>query len=104
MSHFVQQHTRDIGIRLALGGDPSAMRRMVVRQALMLVGAGVLVGLGASLLSGPLLASVLFGVTATDTRTLVGVPAALLLVAIAVCAIPARRAARLDPATILRES
>lgn len=104
MSHFVQQHTRDIGIRLALGGDPGAMRRMVILQGLGLVAIGVVVGVGAALLSAQLMSSVLFGVSPNDVRILVAIPAALLLVAVAACAIPARRAARLDPATILRES
>jgi ABC-type antimicrobial peptide transport system permease subunit len=69
-----------------------------------LVAAGVAVGLGAALLSGQLMASALFGISATDPRALAAVPAALIVVAIAACLIPARRAARLDPATILRES
>jgi putative ABC transport system permease protein len=104
MAHFVQQHTRDFGIRLALGGEPAALRRMVILQGVGLVAAGVAVGLGAALLSGQLMASALFGISATDPRALAAVPAALIVVAIAACLIPARRAARLDPATILRES
>jgi putative ABC transport system permease protein len=104
MAHFVQQHTRDLGIRLALGGDPAAVRRMVIRQGVGLVGIGVAVGLGAALLSTPLMSSVLFGVSATDLRALIAIPATLLLVAVLACALPARRAARLDPAQILRES
>jgi putative ABC transport system permease protein len=104
MAHFVQQHTRDLGIRLALGGDPGAMRRMVILQGVALVGVGVAVGMTAALLSMQLMSSVLFGVSANDPRILAGIPVALLLVAVAACALPARRAARLDPATILRES
>jgi putative ABC transport system permease protein len=104
MAHFVQQHARDIGIRLALGGDPARVRRMVVGQGLTFVGAGVVAGIAAALLASRLLAALLFGVSATDIRTIVGVPAALTLVAIVACSIPARRAARVDPAQILRES
>lgn len=104
MSHFVQQHTRDIGIRLALGGDPGAMRRMVILQGVGLVAIGVVVGVGAALLSAQLMSSVLFSVSPNDPRILIAVPAVLLLVAVTACAIPARRAARLDPATILRDS
>jgi ABC-type antimicrobial peptide transport system permease subunit len=104
MAYFVQQHTRDIGIRLALGGEPSAMRRMVVAQGLQLVAGGVVIGAMAALLTGRLMRTVLYGVTPTDVRTMVSVPAALVVVAIVACLIPARRAARLDPAEILRES
>jgi ABC-type antimicrobial peptide transport system permease subunit len=104
MAYFVQQHTRDIGIRLALGGEPSAMRRMVVVQGLQLVAGGVVLGAIAALLTGRLMTTLLYGVTPTDARTMVSVPAALVIVAIIACLIPARRAARLDPAEILRES
>lgn len=104
MAHFVQQHTRDIGIRLALGGDPAAMRRFVIAQGLRLVVAGVAVGLGAAFLTTRLMTSELFGVSPTDLRTMAGVPAALVVVALVACLIPARRAARLDPAETLRES
>ena len=104
MAYFVQQHTRDIGIRLALGGEPSAMRRMVVVQGLQLVAAGVTLGAAAALLTGRLMTTMLFGVTPTDLRTMVSVPLALVIVAAIACLVPARRAARLDPAEILRES
>jgi len=104
MAYFVQQHTRDIGIRLALGGEPSVMRRMVVVQGLQLVAAGVTLGAAAALLTARLMTTLLFGVTPTDLRTMVSVPLALVIVAAIACLVPARRAARLDPAEILRES
>ena len=104
MTYFVQQHSRDIGIRLALGGDPSRVRRMVVLHGLQFVGVGVIVGVGAALLGSRLLESLLFGIGARDLRTLIGVPAALTAVAVVACLLPARRAARLDPSVILRES
>ena len=75
MAWFVQQHTRDIGIRLAIGGDPAQVRRMVVFQGVRLVGAGIAVGIGAALLASRLMSNVLFGVSPTDPRALVGVPA-----------------------------
>ena len=102
MSYFVQQHTREIGIRLAIGGEPAQVRRMVVLQGLRLVVGGVLVGVVAACLGSRLMTTVLFGVSPTDVRVLVAVPAALLAVAIAACLIPASRAARLDPAEVLR--
>ena len=104
MAYFVAQRTRDIGIRLALGGDPAAMRRLIVRQGLQLVLVGVIAGLAAAVLSARLLRSLLFNVSATDPLALVGVSAGLLLAAALACLIPARRAARLDPAMILREA
>ena len=94
MAYFVQQHTRDIGIRLAIGGDPAQVRRMVVFHGVRLVAVGIGAGVGAALLAGRLMSTVLFGVSPTDLRALVGVPLALLAVAILACLIPAQRAAR----------
>ncbi len=104
MAHFVQQHARDIGVRLALGGDPAAIRRLVLSRGLSLVLAGVGVGLGAALLTARLLRAVLFAVSPTDPATLAIVPVTLVAVAAAACWGPARRAAGLDPARILRDS
>jgi putative ABC transport system permease protein len=104
MSYFVQQQARDIGIRLALGGEPSRIRQMILRQGFQIVLAGIVVGIGCALLGGHLMTTLLFGVGATDLRTLLGVPSALLAVALLACFLPARRAAAIDPATILRES
>jgi putative ABC transport system permease protein len=104
MSYFVQQHTRDIGIRLALGGEPARVRRMIVLQGLQLVLVGVAAGIGAALLANRLMGTVLFGVSPTDLRTMIGVPCGLMMVAVAACLVPARRAAAVDPAEILRES
>ena len=104
MAYFVQQHTRDIGIRLALGGEPSAMRRLVVRQGLGLVATGVVAGIVMAFFTAQLLTTQLFGVSPTDPLTLVAVAVALVGVALVACLVPARRAARLDPAVILRES
>jgi putative ABC transport system permease protein len=103
MAYFVQQHTRDIGIRLAIGGDPGRVRRMVVFHGVRLVLVGVGVGVGAAFLASRLMSTVLFGVSPTDLRVIVGVPTALLAVAIAACLIPAHRAAGLDPAEVLRD-
>ncbi len=104
MAYFVQQHTREIGIRLAIGGNPGQVRRLVVFHGVRLVLVGVVVGVGAALLTTRLMSTVLFGVSPTDPRVLVGVPAALLAAAIAACLIPAQRAAAMDPADILREA
>jgi putative ABC transport system permease protein len=104
MTYFVDEHTRDIGIRLALGGEPSAMLRMVVGQGLRLVAVGVVFGVGASLLSARLMRTVVFGISPSDPRVLLAVPLALTIVAAIACAAPARRAAGLDPAAVLRDS
>ena len=104
MAHFVQQHTRDIGIRMALGGEPSAVRGMVVMQGLRLVLAGVAIGSIAALLGARFLSTILFGVSSADLPAILAVPAGLLLTATVACLVPGRRAARLDPAEILRES
>ena len=104
MAYFVQQHTREIGIRLAIGGDPAGVRRLVVFHGLRLVVVGVLAGGGMALLASRLMSTVLFGVSPTDLRAVVGVPAALLTVAAVTCLVPARRAARLDPADVLRNA
>ena len=103
MAHFVQQHTREIGIRLALGGEPSDVRRMVVLQGLRLVVIGVCVGVGVALLTARSLTTVLFGVSPTDLRAMAGVPIVLVTLAALACLAPGRRAAKLDPAEILRE-
>ena len=104
MAYFVQQHSRDIGIRAALGGEPGAIRRLVIGQGLRLALVGVVVGVGVALVASRVVAAQLFEVSATDLRVMAGVPIALGLAAVVACLIPARRAARLDPATILRES
>ena len=104
MAYFVQQHTRDIGIRLALGGEPAHVRRMVVFQGLRLVVVGVVVGSVAALLTARSMTTVLFDVSPTDPATMAGVPLALLATAALACLVTGRRAAKLDPAEILRDS
>jgi putative ABC transport system permease protein len=104
MTYFVQQHRREIGIRLALGGDPGHVGRRVVGQGLAIVLTGVVVGLGGAYFMKQIVSSVLFGVSPTDPATLVAVPVVLLTAAVIACAAPARRAARVDPAEVLRDS
>jgi putative ABC transport system permease protein len=104
MAYFVQQHARDIGIRLALGGEPSRVGRMVITHGLQFVAIGVAAGVVSTFFAVRLLRTLLFGVSATDLRAMAGVPAVLMVVAVVACLVPARRAARLDPAEILRES
>jgi predicted permease len=102
MTYFVQQHRRDIGIRVALGGDPVQIARRVVGQGLTIVAIGVAAGIGATFLMTRIISSVLFGVSPTDPATLVIVPGLLLAAAVIACVGPARRAAAVDPVEVLR--
>jgi predicted permease len=90
MTHFVTRHARDIGIRLALGGTPARVGLMVVLGGLRLAFAGVVAGLGAAFLLTRLMSSVLFGVTATDATTFIGVAAVMIGTATMACLAPAR--------------
>jgi putative ABC transport system permease protein len=103
MSYFVQQHTREIGIRMALGGRPAEVRRLVLGRGMRVVALGVAAGLAAALALTRSLSSQLFEVEATDPRAFAAVAAALLATALAACLVPARRAAGVDPATTLRQ-
>jgi putative ABC transport system permease protein len=102
ISYTVQQRTREIGIRVALGAESRDIFQMVLgqgmRAALLGIGAGVIAGLGVT----RLLASVLYGVSPGDWITFTGVAALLLIVAVAACSAPARRAMKVDPIVALR--
>jgi putative ABC transport system permease protein len=102
MAYYVQQHTKDISIRLALGGSPGDVLRLVLGQGMRVVTTGVVVGLLAAFVGTRLMSTVLFSVGATDAVTFGAVGAFLLVVALLACAVPAKRATRLQPATVLR--
>ena len=103
MAYFVQQHTRDIGIRIALGGGPSDVMRLVVRQGMHLVVVGTALGVIAALGLTRYMSALLFEVGATDAATFAIVSLGMLGTAVIACFGPARRAAGLDPARTLRE-
>jgi ABC-type antimicrobial peptide transport system permease subunit len=103
MSHLVTQSTRDIGVLVALGARPGNIIQLVVRQGMELAGIGIVVGLAAAVALTRVMASLLFGVSATDLATFAAVPALLGAVALAATAIPAWRATRVDPMVALRE-
>jgi predicted permease len=103
LAYLVTQRTREIAIRLALGSSARAIVRLVLREGLLLLGGGFLLGaLGAYALRRSL-ESQLFGVSATDPVVLTSVAAALMLVGAGACALPARRATRISPVLALSE-
>jgi len=103
MSHLVAQGSHDIGLRMALGAQRGGIVLMVVRQGLELTGAGVVLGLAGAALLTQIMASLLFGVSATDTLTFVTVPLLLIGSALLASYVPARRATRVDPVVALRD-
>jgi predicted permease len=102
LAYAVNQRTHEIGIRMALGAQRGEVLLMVLRQGMKLVLIGVVLGLAASFAATRLVASYLFGITATDPVTFIGVPILLLMVAFLACFVPARRATRVDPLVALR--
>jgi len=102
MANIVAQRTREIGIRIALGARAREVLSLVVRQALALISVGLVLGLAGSFGLTRILASALWGVTATDPTTFAGVSFFLALVALAACFIPTRQAATVDPVVALR--
>jgi putative ABC transport system permease protein len=102
ISYVVQQRTREIGVRMALGAAAATVRGMVVRQGLALASAGVVLGLIAAGALSSVMGRLLFGVAPIDPVTYGAVSVALVLVATLACWIPALRAAGVDPSTALR--
>jgi predicted permease len=102
LAYEVTNGTREIGIRVALGAPLADVLRGVVRHGVVLTAIGAAVGIAASLAVTRLLGSMLFGVKPSDPVTLIGVSCLLLMVALAACYFPARRATRVDPLVALR--
>jgi predicted permease len=102
LAHEVTRGTREIGIRVALGAPAGLVLRRVVRHGVTLAAVGITIGLAASLAVTRLLGAMLYDVKPGDPITLVAVTFLLMLVALAACYIPARRATRVDPLVALR--
>ena len=102
MSYLVSQRTREIGIRIALGGRAASILRLVIGQAVRIAGIGMAMGISGAILLARTMQSLLFGVSATDPMTLAAVASALMLAVLLASYIPARRAMRVDPIVALR--
>jgi predicted permease len=101
-SYAVAQRRRELGIRLALGARPRDVVRLLMRESLVRVTAGVVIGVAAALLASRALASMLYGVTPQDAATFAATAAILAGVALVATWLPARRATRVDPMEVLR--
>jgi putative ABC transport system permease protein len=103
IAYSVTQRTREIGLRIALGAPRAAVLGLIVREGMSVGAAGIAAGVAAGLMLGRVLATLVFGVDVRDPRTYAAVVIALGLVALAATAIPARRAASVDPMIALRD-
>jgi predicted permease len=102
LAYDVTRRTHEIGIRMALGARAGQIVQLVLRETLWLVSVGIVLGLGGALALTRLLKTLLFGVSATDPLTFIVIAAALIIVALLACWIPARQATKVDPMIALR--
>jgi ABC-type antimicrobial peptide transport system permease subunit len=102
MSYAVSQRTRELGIRMAMGATPRDVLRLIILQGANLIGLGIGIGLAAAFAVSRIMRGLLYNVSSTDPTTYLLVPLFLVLVALAACLIPARRATRVDPLVALR--
>jgi predicted permease len=103
LAYEVARRTREIGIRMAIGAQRGDVVSLVLRQGLLVAMAGAVIGAGASFAAKRLLSAILYNVKPGDPLTLVSVTTLLVVVALAACYLPARRATRVDPLVALRE-
>jgi len=103
IAFLVAEQSREIGIRRALGATEGAIRRRVIRQGMLPVAGGLVIGLGLAVALSGAMRSMLYGVAPTDLATLAGVVAVTLVAGLAGCLAPAVRATRIEPVTALRE-
>ena len=103
LAYQVSQRTREIGIRMALGSDATSVVRLVLREGIGLVAAGLLIGLGGAVALKQAIASELYGVAALDPIVIVSVVGLLAIASIMACLGPARRAAKVNPVVALSQ-
>jgi putative ABC transport system permease protein len=103
MSHQVIRRRQEFGVRIAIGAAPASVTRLIVKQASVIIGIGLVVGLGGALMSGRLITALLYNVTPTDPVSIVAAAVFLSAVTMVAALIPARRASLTDPMTALRE-
>jgi ABC-type antimicrobial peptide transport system permease subunit len=102
VSYAVARRTREVGIRLAVGAQPQSLVRLLMREGITLVGAGAVIGLLLGFGAATVLRTLLYGVAAGDPLTFIGAPLLLTGVGAVAAFLPARRASRVDPASVLR--
>ena len=103
LSYLVSQRSQEIGIRMALGADRTAMLVLVLRQGLILAGVGLVLGVAGAMAAGRLMRTLLFNVSPLDPMTLGAVTIVMTVVALFACLVPALRATRVDPLTTLQQ-
>ena len=101
--YVVERRTKEVGIRIALGGEPGRMMGLMLRHGIALAGGGIALGLPLAIVTSRFTESMLFGVTPADPRTLALVAVLLLVTATVACYVPARRVTRVDPVDALRD-
>jgi ABC-type antimicrobial peptide transport system permease subunit len=104
IAYATRQRTAEVGLRLALGATPASISRMIVMRGARLMAVGGVLGFAGAFAGMRYVRNQLFGVEPTDPITWLAVFAVLLVIGLLACAIPARRAMRIDPAAALRSS
>jgi putative ABC transport system permease protein len=104
LAFSVSTRTGEIGIRMSLGADRGRVQRMILKEGGTLLAFGLALGVGGALASGGVIRGLLFGVEPHDPTTFVGVAILMGAIGVAACWIPARRAARIDPAIAMRST
>ena len=102
LSYATARRTPEIGVRVALGAEPSDIVRLVLRQAATIIGIGLVIGLTVTFVAAESLSKLLYGITARDAVSFTVAPLLIALVGAAACVVPARRAARVSPLLALR--